>query len=138
MWLQVLRSFSFHRFKSIFSYSFFVLSVPEHLEDVLRHAIADGQPRTHRPWKKILVVIEGVYSMEGELCRLKEIVAVTKKYKVSFAAAKTEISSRIALPEYCLKLSVLIKTFLGWGLEPAQGCVLHFSIYTSVSLPQYL
>lgn len=53
-----------------------------HLEQVLREAISQGQPRTHRPWKKILVVIEGIYSMEGELCRLKEIVAVAKKYKV--------------------------------------------------------
>lgn len=52
-----------------------------HLEQVLREAISQGQPRTHRPWKKILVVIEGIYSMEGELCRLKEIVAVAKKYK---------------------------------------------------------
>lgn len=52
-----------------------------HLEQVLREAISQGQPRTHRPWKKILVVIEGIYSMEGELCRLKEVVTVAKKYK---------------------------------------------------------
>ncbi|KAH7440711.1 hypothetical protein KP509_03G007200 [Ceratopteris richardii] len=56
-------------------------NTPEHLEEVLREAIAEGQPRTHRPWKKIIVVVEGIYSMEGELCRLREIVAVTKKYK---------------------------------------------------------
>ena len=30
-------------------------------------------------WRKILVVVEGLYSMEGEICRLKEIVAVCKK-----------------------------------------------------------
>eukprot|EP00250_Pteridium_aquilinum_P004103 c14339_g1_i1 orf=205-1662(+) len=56
-------------------------NTPEHLEEVLREAIAEGQPRTHRPWKKIIVVIEGIYSMEGELCRLSEIVEVSKKYK---------------------------------------------------------
>lgn len=56
-------------------------NTPEHLEEVLREAIAEGQPRTHRPWKKIMVVVEGIYSMEGELCRLREIVAVSKKYK---------------------------------------------------------
>lgn len=56
-------------------------NTPEHLEEVLREAIAEGQPRTHRPWKKIIVVIEGIYSMEGELCKLREIVAVAKKYK---------------------------------------------------------
>ncbi|KAG6543374.1 hypothetical protein Mapa_015288 [Marchantia paleacea] len=61
--------------------SVFQHNIPEHLEEVLRQAIADGQPRTHRPWKKIMVIVEGIYSMEGELCRLKEIVAVTKKYK---------------------------------------------------------
>lgn len=51
------------------------------LEQVLRHSIAEGQPRTHRPWKKILIVTEGIYSMEGEICCLPEIVAVKKKYK---------------------------------------------------------
>ncbi len=55
---------------------------PDSLEAVLRKAIAEGQPRTRRPWKKILVVIEGIYSMEGEAARLAEIVAVKKKYKV--------------------------------------------------------
>ncbi|KAL4857730.1 Long chain base biosynthesis protein 2a [Chlorella vulgaris] len=54
---------------------------PAHLEAVLRTAIAEGQPRTSRPWKKIIVIIEGIYSMEGELARLPEIVAIKKKYK---------------------------------------------------------
>ncbi|KAJ7541375.1 hypothetical protein O6H91_10G056900 [Diphasiastrum complanatum] len=49
--------------------------------NILREAIAEGQPRTRRPWKKIIVVVEGIYSMEGELCRLSEIVSVTQKYK---------------------------------------------------------
>jgi len=52
------------------------------LEKVLREHIAEGQPRTHRPWKKIIVVVEGIYSMEGELCKLPEIVSICKKYKV--------------------------------------------------------
>eukprot|EP00158_Paraphelidium_tribonemae_P007255 Partr_v1_DN28169_c1_g1_i1_m54952 putative Serine palmitoyl-transferase len=50
------------------------------LEAVLRHSISDGQPRTHRPWKKILVVVEGLYSMEGSIVRLPEIVALKQKY----------------------------------------------------------
>ncbi|OEL31738.1 Long chain base biosynthesis protein 2d [Dichanthelium oligosanthes] len=45
---------------------------PAHLEEVLREQIAGGQPRTHRPWKKIIVIVEGIYSMEGELCKLPE------------------------------------------------------------------
>lgn len=126
---------------------------PAHLEAVLRAAIAEGQPRTGRPWKKIVsggqrgprlvlplhaglqkslcccaatasrgllvwcgnrsfepvqrasphpstrcalphccrcchprcrqvIIVEGIYSMEGEMARLKEIVAIKKKYKV--------------------------------------------------------
>ncbi|RWW74357.1 hypothetical protein BHE74_00017757 [Ensete ventricosum] len=51
-------------------------SDPSHLEEVLREQIAEGQPRTHRPWKKIIVIVEGIYSMEGELCQLPEIIAV--------------------------------------------------------------
>jgi serine palmitoyltransferase len=48
----------------------------KHLDRLLRAAIAEGQPRTHRPWRKILIVVEGIYSMEGEVgpelqrCRL--------------------------------------------------------------------
>lgn len=53
-----------------------------HLEALLRASIAEGQPRTHRPWKKILIIIEGIYSMEGEVAALKDIVRVKKKYKV--------------------------------------------------------
>jgi serine palmitoyltransferase len=52
------------------------------LERVLRDAIARGMPRTHRPWRKILVMVEGIYSMEGEICNLKGIVEVVKRYGV--------------------------------------------------------
>ena len=31
------------------------------LEHKLREAVCEGQPRTHRPWKKILIVVEGVF-----------------------------------------------------------------------------
>ncbi|OMJ07295.1 Serine palmitoyltransferase 2 [Smittium culicis] len=51
------------------------------LERVLRKSISQGQPRTHRPWSKILVVVEGLYSMEGEFCNLREIVDLKNKYK---------------------------------------------------------
>lgn len=54
---------------------------PYHLEEVLREAILKGQPKYARPWKKILVMVEGIYSMEGNICNLKEIVRVTKQYK---------------------------------------------------------
>ncbi|KAF9371539.1 serine palmitoyltransferase component, partial [Mortierella sp. AD011] len=56
------------------------------LEAVLRDAISQGQPRTHRPWKKILLIVEGLYSMEGSIVKLPEIIELKKKYK-SFGAA---------------------------------------------------
>ncbi|XP_078505676.1 serine palmitoyltransferase 3 isoform X6 [Lissotriton helveticus] len=51
------------------------------LEKLLRDAVVYGQPRTHRSWKKILIIVEGIYSMEGSIVRLPEIVALKKKYK---------------------------------------------------------
>ena len=51
------------------------------LERVLRERISQGQPRTHRPWRKILVAVEGLYSMEGTLCNLPGLVALKKRYK---------------------------------------------------------
>lgn len=51
------------------------------LERLLREVISQGQPRTHRPWKKILVVVEGLYSMEGSVVNLPGIIALKKKYK---------------------------------------------------------
>eukprot|EP01123_Difflugia_compressa_P004963 TRINITY_DN1648_c2_g1_i1.p1 TRINITY_DN1648_c2_g1~~TRINITY_DN1648_c2_g1_i1.p1 ORF type:complete len:501 (-),score=54.45 TRINITY_DN1648_c2_g1_i1:26-1528(-) len=53
----------------------------QQLEKLVRKSIVEGQPRTHRPWKKILILVEGIYSMEGEICKLREIVAIKKKYK---------------------------------------------------------
>uniref|UniRef100_A0A673N0U0 serine C-palmitoyltransferase n=1 Tax=Sinocyclocheilus rhinocerous TaxID=307959 RepID=A0A673N0U0_9TELE len=51
------------------------------LEKLLRDAIVHGQPRTHRPWKKILILVEGIFSMEGSIIRLPEVIALKKKYK---------------------------------------------------------
>eukprot|EP00978_Attheya_sp_CCMP212_P012287 scaffold30503_cov56-Attheya_sp.AAC.1 len=52
----------------------------EHLENILKEAIVMGRPRTRRPWNKILVIVEGIYSMEGEYSDLKNIAKVCKKY----------------------------------------------------------
>ncbi|KIJ37114.1 hypothetical protein M422DRAFT_178526 [Sphaerobolus stellatus SS14] len=51
------------------------------LESLLREVISQGQPRTHRPWKKIFVVVEGLYSMEGTLVNLPRVMELKKKYK---------------------------------------------------------
>ena len=39
----------------------FSVSDMKDLEHKVREAVSHGQPRTHRPWKKILIVVEGVY-----------------------------------------------------------------------------
>merc|ERR1719491_1285723 len=52
----------------------------KHLEDILREAIIMGRPRTRRPWNKIVVFVEGIYSMEGEYCDLTNVVRVCKKF----------------------------------------------------------
>lgn len=51
------------------------------LEKLIRNQIAQGQPKTHRPWKKIIIAVEGLYSMEGNMCNLPEIVEIKDKYK---------------------------------------------------------
>ncbi|KAJ7248628.1 pyridoxal phosphate-dependent transferase [Mycena haematopus] len=51
------------------------------LETLLREAISQGQPKTHRPWKKILIIVEGLYSMEGTIVDLPRIIELKKKYK---------------------------------------------------------
>nr|XP_022911093.1 serine palmitoyltransferase 2 [Onthophagus taurus] len=57
----------------------------KHLEKILQQQIYYGQPKRddnqHKPWKKILIVVEGVYSMEGSIVRLPEIIELKKKYK---------------------------------------------------------
>jgi serine palmitoyltransferase len=52
----------------------------DHLEKVLKANIVKGHPRTRRPWRKVFIVVEGVYSMEGSVVKLPEMVAVKKKY----------------------------------------------------------
>jgi serine palmitoyltransferase len=50
------------------------------LEKVLQKGIIEGQPKTGEPWKKVVIMMEGVFSMEGSIVHLPEIVALKKKY----------------------------------------------------------
>lgn len=52
----------------------------QHLEKVISKAIINGQPKTGRSWKKILIILEGIFSMEGSIVKLPEIIAIKKKY----------------------------------------------------------
>lgn len=51
------------------------------LEALVRKSILDGQPHKNRQWKKILIAVEGIYSMEGESVDLKGVVEIAKRYK---------------------------------------------------------
>jgi serine palmitoyltransferase len=35
-----------------------------------------------KKWKKIIIIAEGIYSMEGDVCKLPELIELKKKYKV--------------------------------------------------------
>jgi 7-keto-8-aminopelargonate synthetase-like enzyme len=51
------------------------------LERLLRECIVEGQPRTRRPWKNIWVIVEGLYSMEGNIVRLPKLLELREYYK---------------------------------------------------------
>lgn len=51
------------------------------MEKKIVKAVQDGQPKTGKPFRKILIIIEGVYSMEGTIVNLPEFIAVKKRYK---------------------------------------------------------
>jgi 7-keto-8-aminopelargonate synthetase-like enzyme len=50
------------------------------LEAELKKATSEGQP-DGKAWRKIFIVVEGIYSMEGDFCRLREIVTLKNRYK---------------------------------------------------------
>ena len=52
----------------------------ESLENSLKSSIIKGNSITKRPWKKIFIVVEGIYSMEGSVVHLPEIIKIKKKY----------------------------------------------------------
>lgn len=54
----------------------------DELERIIREQIAQGQPRSRRPWDKILIVFEGLYSMEGTMCDLPRMIELRRKYGV--------------------------------------------------------
>lgn len=70
----------------------------EHLEALLRTSIAEGQPRTHRPWRKIMIIVEGIYSMEGDICDLPAIVELKKRYKVRLTFPTAHCNGNTVVP----------------------------------------
>ena len=54
----------------------------ESLESLLCEVNSQGRPKTHRPWKKILLIVEGLFSKEGASANLPAIMEFKKRYKV--------------------------------------------------------
>ena len=52
------------------------------LEGKLRDALLNGQPRTRRPWKKILILVEGVYRFVTLSCESNLFVFLTSSYSL--------------------------------------------------------
>ncbi|KAL2826063.1 pyridoxal phosphate-dependent transferase [Aspergillus cavernicola] len=52
--------------------------------EVFSHNNMARQLRTHGPWKKILVMVEGLFSMEGTMCNLPRILELKRKYNFYF------------------------------------------------------
>ena len=79
-------------------------------------AIALGRPRTRRPWTKILVMVEGIYSMEGEICNLAAIAKVCKAHRAYLyldeASHKVEGSSGSKIIRSFLFRSLLFRSLL--------------------------
>lgn len=82
------------------------------LENLLRECISQGMPRTHRPWKKILLIVEGLYSMEGTLVNLPELIRLKEKYKVSQFLPSAKHIDFILIPDIFITSSSSTSTRL--------------------------
>jgi len=51
-----------------------------HLEAIMKNAIITGKPKTGKHFRKIVVIVEGLYSMEGEFAKVKGISRICRKY----------------------------------------------------------
>eukprot|EP00758_Cryptobia_borreli_P002772 Tbor_TRINITY_DN3275_c0_g1::TRINITY_DN3275_c0_g1_i1::g.23733::m.23733/K00654/SPT; serine palmitoyltransferase len=52
------------------------------LERMIEDSIVSGCPRTRMPYKRIVILVEGIYSMEGDILDLRRVVEIKKKYNV--------------------------------------------------------
>ncbi|CAH1764766.1 2213_t:CDS:2 [Entrophospora sp. SA101] len=79
----------------------------EDLENLLKECISQGQPRTHRPWKKILLVVEGLYSMEGGYIASSKEVIDSLRLK-NHASVYAESITPVILQQVYTSLSIIM------------------------------
>ncbi|EEQ82468.1 hypothetical protein NCER_100800 [Vairimorpha ceranae BRL01] len=117
----------------------------EDLEKRLVYDISQGQPITHRSWRKIIVIVEGIYSMEGTILKLPELVALKKKYKFYIfideahsigALGKTGRGvcehHNVDFGDVDILMGTFTKSFAGMGgyIAASKKIVDHFRIYS--------
>ncbi|PAV84916.1 hypothetical protein WR25_21775 [Diploscapter pachys] len=54
---------------------------PQDCERLLRNALCELSPKTGKAYNKVLIVLEGIYSMEGTIIHLPAFIEIKKKYK---------------------------------------------------------
>ncbi|GMR46343.1 hypothetical protein PMAYCL1PPCAC_16538, partial [Pristionchus mayeri] len=53
---------------------------PADCERIIRKALCKPNPKTGKPYNKVLIIVEGIYSMEGTIVNLPEFIRIKKKY----------------------------------------------------------
>lgn len=83
------------------------------LRELLREVISQGQPRTHRPWKKILVIVEGLYSMEGSVVNLPELIKLKREFKVNLGNVLSDLLTECMLASFiCMWMKRILSVLL--------------------------
>lgn len=122
------------------------------LETLLRNAVVcgrDARAATYQPWRRIVIVVEGVYSMEGEIVDLQRIVALKKKYKALLFVDEAHSIGALGrtgrgVCEYCgvppSDVDVLMGTFtksfgaIGGYIAADQRLIDYLRLHSSITL----
>lgn len=91
------------------------------LERVIRDAIAFGNPKTGQPFRKIMIVVEGIYSMEGSISNLPGIIALKKKYNCYLYLDEAHSIGRIS-ECFILNVYFLVSVFRCDGSIRTRNC----------------
>jgi serine palmitoyltransferase len=90
------------------------------LEKMITNEIISGQPRTHKRYKRIVLLVEGIYSMEGQIVNLAALIAIKKRFKLMIYVDEAHSIGAIGegghgICQYCnvdpAEIDVLMGTF---------------------------